>query len=94
MLDRPYVKRSAWVGVESLPHVFYENFKTFSQRDLPPIQDAGRGHGLAGERVAGESPRPARARTRSTTETQSHRESRDLVFSVPLNLSGGIESER
>jgi hypothetical protein len=34
-LDRPYVKRSAWVGTESLPHVFYEHFKTFSQRDFP-----------------------------------------------------------
>jgi len=35
VLDRPYVKRSAWVGTESLPHVFYENFKSFSQRDFP-----------------------------------------------------------
>jgi hypothetical protein len=34
-LDRPYVKRSAWVGTESLPHVFYEHFKNFSQRALP-----------------------------------------------------------
>jgi hypothetical protein len=35
VLDRPYVKRSAWVGAESLPHVFYEHFKSFSQRELP-----------------------------------------------------------
>jgi hypothetical protein len=35
VLDRPYVKRSAWVGTESLPHVFYEHFKAFSQRELP-----------------------------------------------------------
>jgi hypothetical protein len=35
VLDRPYVKKSAWVGTESLPHVFYENFKSFSQRELP-----------------------------------------------------------
>jgi hypothetical protein len=35
VLDRPYVKRSAWVGAETLPHVFYEHFKTFSQRELP-----------------------------------------------------------
>jgi len=35
VLDRPYVKRSAWVGTESLPHIFYEHFKSFSQRDLP-----------------------------------------------------------
>ena len=37
-LDRPYVKRSAWVGTESLPHVFYENFKSFSQRDFPTFK--------------------------------------------------------
>ena len=35
VLDRPYVKKSAWIGTENLPHVFYENFKTFSQRELP-----------------------------------------------------------
>jgi hypothetical protein len=34
-MDRPYVKRSAWVGTDSLPKVFYENFKSFSQRDFP-----------------------------------------------------------
>jgi hypothetical protein len=38
VLDRPYVKRSAWVGTESLPHVFYEHFKSFSQRELPVFQ--------------------------------------------------------
>jgi hypothetical protein len=38
VLDRPYVKRSAWVGTESLPHVFYEHFKTFSQRELPAFK--------------------------------------------------------
>jgi len=38
VLDRPYVKRSAWVGTESLPHVFYENFKSFSQRELPTFK--------------------------------------------------------
>jgi len=38
VLDRPYVKRAAWVGTESLPHVFYENFKSFSQRDLPAFK--------------------------------------------------------
>ena len=35
VLDRPFVKRSAFVGAESLPHVYYENIKTFSQRELP-----------------------------------------------------------
>ncbi|MGA8442024.1 MAG: hypothetical protein WB762_08920 [Candidatus Sulfotelmatobacter sp.] len=38
VLDRPYVKRSAWVGTESLPRVFYEHFKTFSQRELPTFK--------------------------------------------------------
>lgn len=37
-LDRPYVKKSAWVGTDSLPHVFYENFKTFSRRDFPTFE--------------------------------------------------------
>jgi hypothetical protein len=35
VLDRPYVKRSAWIGTENLPRVFYEHFKSFSQRELP-----------------------------------------------------------
>jgi hypothetical protein len=35
VFDRPYVRKSAWIGTETLPHVFYENFKTFSQRDIP-----------------------------------------------------------
>ncbi len=34
-IDRPYVKRSAWVGTESLPKVFYDNFKHFSRREFP-----------------------------------------------------------
>ncbi len=38
VLDRPYVKRSAWVGAHNLPHVFYEHFKNFSQRDLPAFK--------------------------------------------------------
>lgn len=35
VLDRPHIKRSAWVGIEALPKVFYQNLKAFSQRDLP-----------------------------------------------------------
>ncbi len=38
VLDRPYVKRAAWVGTESLPNVFYEHFKSFSQRELPSFK--------------------------------------------------------
>jgi len=33
--DRPYIKKSAWYGTETLPHVFYEHLKNFSQRELP-----------------------------------------------------------
>jgi hypothetical protein len=33
--DQPHLKRSAWVGVEALPKVFYDNIKNFSRRTLP-----------------------------------------------------------
>lgn len=33
-LDRPFVKKSAWVGTESVPHAFMESFHTFSQRQI------------------------------------------------------------
>jgi len=35
VFDRPFVRRSAWIGTESLPKVFFEGFKLFSQRDFP-----------------------------------------------------------
>ena len=38
VFDRPYVKRSAWVGTEHLPKVLYENFKSFSQREFPAFK--------------------------------------------------------
>jgi hypothetical protein len=33
-LDRPFVKKSAWIGAEHIPHAFMENFHTFSQREI------------------------------------------------------------
>jgi hypothetical protein len=33
-LDRPFVKKTAWVGTESIPNAFMENFQTFSQREI------------------------------------------------------------
>ncbi|MFY9904672.1 MAG: hypothetical protein WBX02_11815 [Terriglobales bacterium] len=33
-LDRPFVKKTAWVGAECIPHAFMENFQTFSQRKI------------------------------------------------------------
>jgi hypothetical protein len=38
VMVRPHLKRSAWVGVDTLPHVYYENIKSFSQRDLPTFR--------------------------------------------------------
>jgi hypothetical protein len=38
VFDRPHLKKSAWVGTENLPRVFYEHIKNFSQRDLPTFK--------------------------------------------------------
>ena len=38
VMDRPFVKRSAWVGINSVPHVYVENIKSFSQREFPPFK--------------------------------------------------------
>ena len=35
VFDKPYVKKSALVGTESLPREFYESMKSFSRRELP-----------------------------------------------------------
>ena len=32
-LDRPFVKKSAWIGAEHIPHALMENFHFFSQRE-------------------------------------------------------------
>jgi hypothetical protein len=33
-LDRPFVKRTAWIGTEKIPHALMEGFHTFSQRNI------------------------------------------------------------
>jgi hypothetical protein len=33
-LDRPFVKKTAWVGTDKIPHAFMEGFHTFSQRTI------------------------------------------------------------
>jgi hypothetical protein len=33
-LDRPFVKKTAWIGTEAIPHAFMENFHNFSQREI------------------------------------------------------------
>jgi hypothetical protein len=37
-LDRPFVKRAAWVHAGSLPKVLYDAIKTFSQREFPRFE--------------------------------------------------------
>ena len=37
-LDRPFVKRTALVGANSVPKVYLENFKHFSQRDFAKFE--------------------------------------------------------
>jgi hypothetical protein len=38
VFDRPHLKRSAWVGIEKLPPIFFEHIKNFSRRDLPTFK--------------------------------------------------------
>ena len=33
-LDRPFVKKTAWIGTENIAHAFLENFHNFSRRDI------------------------------------------------------------
>ena len=33
-LDSPFVKKTAWVGTEKIPHALMEGFHTFSQRTI------------------------------------------------------------
>ena len=35
VFDKPFVKKSALIGTETLPKEFYEQMKTFSGRELP-----------------------------------------------------------
>ena len=66
VFDRPYVKRAALVGAESLPKVFYDALKAFSRREFPRfktreqamdwlIREVG-GEGMA----SGDRPSPGR----------------------------------
>jgi hypothetical protein len=38
VFDKPYMKKSAFVGIESLPHGFVENLKSFSRREFPAFK--------------------------------------------------------
>ena len=39
VFDKPYIKKSAWFGAENLPHVFYENLKSFTRREFPVFEN-------------------------------------------------------
>jgi hypothetical protein len=38
VFDKPFIKKSAWVGADSLPHVFEQNLKAFSRREFPSFK--------------------------------------------------------
>ncbi len=38
VFDRPHLKRSAWVGIDTLPKIFFEHIKDFSRRELPTFK--------------------------------------------------------
>ncbi len=35
VFDKPYIKKSAWIGAENFPREFYEELKAFARRELP-----------------------------------------------------------
>jgi hypothetical protein len=38
VFDKPYIKRSAWIGAESFPKEFYNEIVGFSGRELPTFR--------------------------------------------------------
>jgi hypothetical protein len=40
-LDRPFIKKTAWVGTDEIPHALLEGFHTFSQRDIATFKTRG-----------------------------------------------------
>ena len=39
VFDKPYIKKSAWVGAENLPKAFKQNLKDFSHRQFPTFKN-------------------------------------------------------
>jgi hypothetical protein len=39
VFDKPFVKKSAWVGAESLPEEYQKSIKSFSKREFPKFKD-------------------------------------------------------
>lgn len=38
VFNKPYTRKSAWVGADSVPQVFKENLKAFSRREFPAFK--------------------------------------------------------
>jgi hypothetical protein len=38
VFDKPFIKKTAWVGAEDLPDVFSESIRSFSRRDFPSFE--------------------------------------------------------
>jgi hypothetical protein len=38
VFNKPYIKKTAWVGAQSFPEVFRENLQSFSRRDFPTFK--------------------------------------------------------
>jgi hypothetical protein len=34
VFDKPYIKKSAWIGAENFPEAFYKSLRTFSGREF------------------------------------------------------------
>jgi hypothetical protein len=38
VFDKPYVKKSAWIGVEDIPHDFRQDMNSYALRDFPSFK--------------------------------------------------------
>jgi len=38
VFDKPYVKKSAWVGAETFPQLFSESVRSFSRHEFPAFK--------------------------------------------------------
>jgi hypothetical protein len=38
VFDKPYIKKSAWVGAEGFPEAFRDSLKSFSRREFPTFK--------------------------------------------------------
>jgi len=52
VFDKPYVRKSAWIGAQHIPHEFVETLKRYSGTRIPHLQESGGSSGMAGEGVS------------------------------------------